>query len=120
MNATAKNRNLQPLISILIDFIFFDPSVQVIERTRNEQRDRIRNQVERDNIGLNDAIQRAMQTVDQLRDADRNIDFARQLTENLDEIENSDGELGHGVLQIGILKCRLLVETSILGSKHPL
>lgn len=72
--------------------------LQVIERTRNEQRDRIRNQVERDNIGLNDAIQRAMQTVDQLRDADRNIDFARQLTENLDEIENSDGELGHGVL----------------------
>ena len=60
--------------------------------------------MERDNIGLNDAIQRAMQTVDQLRDADRNIDFARQLTENLDEIENSDGELGHGVLQIGILK----------------
>lgn len=72
--------------------------LQVIERTRNEQRDRIRNQVERDNRDLNTAIQRAMNTVGQLRDADRNIDFARQLTENLTEIENSDGELENGVL----------------------
>ena len=54
--------------------------------------------MERDNRDLNTAIQRAMNTVGQLRDADRNIDFARQLTENLTEIENSDGELENGVL----------------------
>jgi hypothetical protein len=70
--------------------------LQVIERTRNEQRDRIRNQVERDNRDLNTAIQRALRTVDQVRDAERNIDFARQLTEDLAEI--SDGELENRVL----------------------
>ena len=64
--------------------------LQVLERTRNEQRERIRNQVERENRDLNNAIQRAMDTVQQIRDVEENLELARQLTQGLGVQLNED------------------------------
>ena len=63
--------------------------LQVIERTRNEQRERIRDQVEQDNRQLNNAIQNALNTVQQIRNAERNIEMAARLG-NIDTNENEN------------------------------